>query len=349
MEPLSDLTARLESARRTRPLIRAIIALGRSQGDAAATARRTWPGDAETVKVIEKGAVTPLTTTTSGAPVATRVSDLINILGPSSASGALIARAMQLSFDDYATLSIPGVTASATGVAFIAEGAPFPIKQLVTSAASVKPRKIAMGLVATKELINGSNAEALMRAVLAENLTLGLDALMFDATDTDGIRPAGLRFGVNAIAATSGGGNEALIADLANIAAALAPVAGQQIAYVASPKQSAKIILRRTMNLPFPVLSSAALADGIVMGVALNALVIAGDAAPRIDTSTETIVHMEQSSPLPITTGGATPSFAAPVRSLFQTDAVGIRLIMELDWTLRATSGAVAWTQSVTW
>jgi hypothetical protein len=39
---------------------------------------------------------------------------------------------------------------------------------------------------------------------------------------------------------------------------------------------------------------------------------------------------------------------ASPVRSLWQTDTVGIRAILRCAWALRAT-GAVAWLQSATW
>jgi hypothetical protein len=45
----------------------------------------------------------------------------------------------------------------------------------------------------------------------------------------------------------------------------------------------------------------------------------------------------------------ATPNtVAAPVRSLFQTDSLALRMIMQCNWTLRRT-GTLAWTQSITW
>jgi hypothetical protein len=39
---------------------------------------------------------------------------------------------------------------------------------------------------------------------------------------------------------------------------------------------------------------------------------------------------------------------AAPVRSLWQTDTLGIRMLLDINWAMRRT-GVIAWTQSVTW
>ena len=63
------------------------------------------------------------------------------------------------------------------------------------------------------------------------------------------------------------------------------------------------------------------------------------------DTAT---LHMEDTTPLAIGTVGSPNTVAAPVRSLWQTDTVGIRMIQPMNWTLRR-SGVLAWTQSVTW
>jgi hypothetical protein len=64
----------------------------------------------------------------------------------------------------------------------------------------------------------------------------------------------------------------------------------------------------------------------------------------EILASRQSVLHME-TAPLPIVDGG-TPT--APVRSLYQTDSIGLKLRVELAWGLRA-NGAIAWTQGVTW
>ena len=39
---------------------------------------------------------------------------------------------------------------------------------------------------------------------------------------------------------------------------------------------------------------------------------------------------------------------AAPARSLWQTDTLGIRMMLDINWAMRRT-GVIAWTQAVTW
>ncbi|TAI60690.1 hypothetical protein [Bradyrhizobium sp. Leo170] len=70
--------------------------------------------------------------------------------------------------------------------------------------------------------------------------------------------------------------------------------------------------------------------------------------APRFEISDQATLHMEDTNPQPIV-GGADPGTPAnPVRSLWQTDSLALRLILPVNWTLRRP-GMVAWVQGVTW
>jgi hypothetical protein len=84
------------------------------------------------------------------------------------------------------------------------------------------------------------------------------------------------------------------------------------------------------------------------MAVAVNALAVAADPVPRFEESNQATVHMEDTTPLPIGTPGSPNVIAAPVRSLWQSDSVGVRLIMDVSWGLRATN-SVAFVSGVTW
>ena len=55
--------------------------------------------------------------------------------------------------------------------------------------------------------------------------------------------------------------------------------------------------------------------------------------------STGGTLHMEDTTPLPIGTVGTPNVIAAPTRSLWQTDTLGLRLTTEMSWT---RSGRVA-------
>jgi hypothetical protein len=100
--------------------------------------------------------------------------------------------------------------------------------------------------------------------------------------------------------------------------------------------------------LPYRVFSSSGLAANTIMAVATNALAVAVDPVPRIESSVEAVMHYEDASPAQIGTAGSPNTVAAPTSSLYQTDTVGLKIILKVPWGLRA-SGAVAWLTSATW
>jgi hypothetical protein len=134
-------------------------------------------------------------------------------------------------------------------------------------------------------------------------------------------------------------------ADVGLVVGAVAPVAAGEIVLVASPDAWVKLLLANPI-LPFPVLPSGALAAKTVVAIAANALAAAVDPVPKITASSQTTLHMEDTAPLPIST--ISTAVAAPTRSLFQTDSMAIRLILDVNWGLRAT-GAVAWLTATNW
>jgi hypothetical protein len=329
-------------------LIRSSIALVRGIGDgspAAEVAKRLWPDNRSTLDYIKRGAVTPTTTATSGVPTATIVNALVPLLGPASAIGNLFKRCLNVSFGEASAISIPEITASGSGVAFITQGAPFPIRQLAMAPTPMVVKKLAMGLVLTRELYEHSNAEALLSAVLAADLSLGIETLLFDATAIDTTRPAGLKNGINATAADSGTDVTAMFNDFATLGSIVSAVGATNIAFIASPKQFIKIQMRKSQNnFPYPIWCSSALADKTIACVALDALAVAVS-EPRFETSKAATLVMNDVPAEFVTSGGV---LGAPVQSLFQSDAIGLRVLCDCDWCLRSSSG-FAWMQNVNW
>jgi hypothetical protein len=72
-----------------------------------------------------------------------------------------------------------------------------------------------------------------------------------------------------------------------------------------------------------------------------------GDVA-NFSVSDQATLHMEDTAPLPISATGSPNVVAAPVRSLWQTDSLGIRMLLDINWAM-VRPGLVAWTQAVTW
>ena len=201
----------------------------------------------------------------------------------------------------------------------------------------------------TKEQVESTNAEAFVSAAMRENIAAGLDTLAFDATAADTARPAGLRAGVGGLTATSGGGLAALVGDLAQLANAVSAVGGANVVYVCHVKDWIKIRAYLPL-LSLPVLPSLGIAAGTIVCVAPDALAVAGSSEPiRIERSIETVIHAD-TVPTALTTGStATPVAAYPLISAFQTDVIFIKMVCEISWALRTTSGAVSWLSSLTW
>jgi hypothetical protein len=98
----------------------------------------------------------------------------------------------------------------------------------------------------------------------------------------------------------------------------------------------------------YPVIqSSNVAADTMFLIDAADFVSVTGD-TPRFDVSDQATLHLEDTTPLAISTTGAPNTVAAPVRSLWQTDTIGIRMLLDINWGLRRT-GIVAWTQTMTW
>lgn len=338
-----------------RTLSRAYSALSEAlfagRGNPVQVAENLFPGDVAVIEAVKRGiisraAVTPLMTTTSGAPVSTTLEVLDSVLSPASVFRTIVRESIKATFHNSSALTIPDITASGSGVSFIPQGGAVPMRQLSISANPMTVRKLALGAVLTRELATYTNGETFISRILSVDLALGAELILFDNNASSATRPAGLKNGIAAITADAGTGVDAMIADLSNLAAAVAGV-GTRIVFVASPKQWVRIMLRKPSDFAFEVYPSAALADRQVAALALDALVIAGQGEPQISVSrTGAIVLADDAGAFSTV---ATPNaVAAPIRALEQTDCVGLRLILDMDFMLRS-SGGFSWTQNVNW
>jgi hypothetical protein len=89
---------------------------------------------------------------------------------------------------------------------------------------------------------------------------------------------------------------------------------------------------------------SPALPAGTVIGLVPAGLAVAVE-APRIEAASNTLVHMADPAD-PIVDGAGV--LGAPVRSVFETDSIALRLIMPVSWAARSPS-VVAWVQGTKW
>ena len=329
-------------------IIRAAICIARGELEKPACpseiARRDYADD-RGLNFVMRAAQTP--TSLANAPALATISQsFLDILRPVSAGADLLARGIGLSFDGAASIAIPGLSLPTAG--FVGEGAPIPVVQAPTAPGpTLSPFKLATITTLSGELLRSSNAEVLVRQALAESVGPALDSILLSAAAATPDHPAGLLNGIAALTpAAPGEKAQAVVDDLAALATAVAPVAGNSdVVLVAAPAQAIAIQLRVPAELAWPILSSASLAAGVVIAVAANAVVSAIDGPPQIDASQHAELHRD-TSPGEIVTAAGT--IAQPIGSLFQTDEVGLRLRWPLSWGLRSPAG-IAWLQSVNW
>jgi hypothetical protein len=334
-DPLGQREAALVS------VTRACLTVARGARGQAVKSR--WPEDRGAEALLTRSASSPATLATTPA-LAEIAWHFVASLVPVSAAAALIARSLQLAFDRAAQLNVPALTLPYA--AFVGDGAPIPVAQGTSQpGAVVTPAKLAMILPLTNELVNYSNAEQMMRQVLLENVGPTLDGAMFsEAAAVPGLRPAGILEGVTPLAASSAATPlDAMVTDIAAIATAIAPSAGASPPLlVAAPAQATALMLRAPRDL-WPVLMSAALAPGTVIGVVPAALATVVE-APLLEAGTDT-VHMDDAPGELVDIGGV---LARPLRSMWQTDSIALRFVQPATWGRRSPS-AVAWIKETAW
>jgi len=336
------------------PLVRNILAHAKryylGQQSVENVIRQLWPRDQEAL-YIARAATSPAALSTTGwAPELgwNVVSDLMVSLGPASAGSELLRRSNILSLGRYASVKIPALVASVSNASFEAEAEPIPIRQLDTSkSVTLTPKKFATGFSLSREIIESSNAEALVRMVMVNSVALSLDAALFSSAAATAAAPPGLLNGIAALnpAGVAGDSLGNLRADLGSLAAAVAPIGALDLVFVASPGEAVKILGSVGPRFNFPVLASSGLPAKTVACFAPIAIVAAADPQPTIRESREAVVDM-QTAPSDIT--GGSPSPAIHAVSMFQVDSSAFALVFDVTWGLLNPGGA-AWMSGVNW
>jgi hypothetical protein len=157
-----------------------------------------------------------------------------------------------------------------------------------------------------------------------------------------------------------------MVADLKALIGAITAAGGGgrgPIAILCNPAQALALSFAQTTtgDFLFQDQTQAASKFGvrfIVSATVPAAKVIAVDAAdfatalgdaPRFAVSTEATLHEEDTTPLALGTGAqGSGVLAVPMRSLFQTDAVAVRMSLYVSWAMRRASMVQSIT-TVTW
>jgi hypothetical protein len=298
--------------------------------------RKRWGDDAvDDVAWLMRAATAPAMTTQIGwASVFARTTPaFVSALVPVSAGADLLSRVLGLSFDGAAVIKIPTVTLPLAD--FVAQGAPIPVVTAITeSGPEIAPFKFAVITTLSRETVESSNAELLVRQAMLDNTGPALDARLFDNNPgVPELRPPGLLYGKTALTPTTG-----IAGDLTALAAAVAPVAGNGgIGFIASATQATAIDLGLPKDFPYWLGRSTSLPPGRVIAVALNAVATAMGDAPLIDVSKAATLQMSDQPSELSATGSAV--MTGPTIVTFQNDVIALRLRWPISWCARDPRG----------
>jgi hypothetical protein len=305
--------------------------------------QRNYPGD-ETALYLLKAAQSPAMTTSPGMTAITPniTGDFVASLVDYSAAAQLFAEATQVSLDGVNSVNMPTRSGSIdpNQVPWISEGGAMPVAQFVLGSGAVlgPVKKMACLLVYTSELALRSNAEEVFSTLLRETAGLQLDATVFSALPATPARPAGILNGVTPLAAATVG-DTAMLADLGALAGAVGTVT-TGLAYVMHPIQANLIRINRGPLFDIPIWPTLGVPAGTVIALDPAVLATAYGAIPKIETANSPMLLMDDAP-------GPDP-MAGPTRSLFQTDSISLRLLLDAAYAWRA-AGAVAYVEGTTW
>ncbi len=295
-----------------------------------------------------RAAVNPAATTVAGWAaelVNTATIDFVaNEMAQQSGFAQLAARALTVSLEPgVGVIKIPSRASPLTLMgAWIGEGGAKPVFSGGLTTTNLSPYKLSAMSTYTEEMLASSMIEQIVREVLSHDLTALLDTALFDATAASAVRPAGLFNGATAVTASAlTPANEAMIADLKGLAAAVAGSGNPdaRVVYVVNPAQAVRIgiLAPNYENL----ITSGYMPAGSVGAVDASAVAMI-ISTPVFAVSRDAALHMDTAAAALSATG--TPNtVSAPMSSLYQQDLVGLRCVLKAGWVKRrATATALA-------
>jgi HK97 family phage major capsid protein/HK97 family phage prohead protease len=306
------------------------------------------------------------TTTVSGWAsqiVQTVNQGFMQALIPYSFYPALRSRGQGFSFDGIGTISLPSRTAGGAGGGFVAEGSPIRVGRITTAAVTLTPFKLGVIVPFSRELAKRSTPaiEGLVRQAILEDTAAILDAAIIDTAAASTSRPAGLLNGLSAAASGYGGGDyQAVVADIKalvapfttanaadNIVILMNPAQGLSLSMMPGPGAAGEFGWATPLTNRYTIIESTTVPANRLIALRVSDFATAMGDSPDFDVSEQATLHMEDTTPLEIVSGTG-PTTADPVRSLFQTATIGVRMLMDVTWKMRRT-GMVSWIDTTTW
>jgi HK97 family phage major capsid protein len=325
--------------------VRAAFAV--AQGRAQQSDPDRWLGDDRAARAfVTRAVAAPGSTVAAGwtALVQGAWGDFLGSLSPYAAVPHLVSLAQAVEPLTGVLVRYPQRISGPTGASFTSELGAIPIASSVFALVDVPAAKTLASIIPwSKELSKRSNAEAVFRQLLSEDLAANLDAAILSTAAASASTPQGLLNAVVPLAAFPGADRLALENDLAALGSAVSDGGSGNVVYILPPALLARArVLAPELAAALDLVPSAAVPAGRAIAVDARALLI-GIAPPEILFGDQAAVHMSD-LPLPIVAGG----ISDPIRSNWQTATTAIRLLCDVAFAKRRAT-AVAYINAVSW
>jgi HK97 family phage prohead protease len=322
-----------------------------------------YPGHEATAAVARAAA--PLATTGASGFVAelqqVTYASFLDTLKGKSIFPTLRERGLSVSFDNAGTAYLPQRTGSGANGSFFAEGSPIRVGRITVAAPTFTSRKMGVIIPFSREAAKRStpSLEGIIRQAIIDDTAAILDSISLDATAGDTIRPAGLLNGVSAVASGYGGGDHVAVKEdfKTLLAPFIAANAVDGLTVIMNPTQGLSIsMMDGPANNPawfaeiakrVNIVESTHATAGRLIAIHNPDFAAGLGGLPEFEVSNQATIHMEDASPAEIVSANG-PATANPVRSFWQTDSMGVRMVMDVSWKM-ARTGMVQWIDGTSW
>jgi hypothetical protein len=235
---------------------------------------------------------------------------------------------------------VPLPSESSAGTAyFVAEGEPAPTTRLSFASHTLGSYTLLMLMVLSRELLRkgGPSADAAILSVARRTVRRTLDRAFLSDDAATSSTPAGV---MNGMITFSGGSPSNLAADLDQLLSIVSDGDPSLPVFVASPRAIAYLAQQEGNAF-----AEARVIDGRILGAPLIASAAAGNRLIAIDQAEIAIfdgdLRVDRSTVAALDMSDA-PSAPSSVTSLWQTDAVGVKLEHDVSWMALSDDAAAA-------
>lgn len=292
-------------------------------------AQKLFPKDRAALAFVTRDATDLGTSDGWGAPLfGAGVQDFLGTLTPYSVIASLMSKGITASFESSPDMSFPARSTNPAEYGLVTEGGPIPARAASLASVTLTVGKIGGLIAISGTLAKHANGQAVVETLVREDAGRSLDAAYLSTAT------GGLLHGVTPIIPDVAEGREAMLNDLAAVTSAAAANGSGNVSIIASPSRFAKIRVLAP-NFDLPLFASIAVPTNRLVAIDATALVHGFGSNPEIAASNASVVHMD-TDPSQIIAAG--PTLASPVRSMFQTNGVAVKCMLDIAFGKRTST-----------